>query len=440
MHSELVLTREGLNILIDAETHVEQKQILVGRSEFSGRIQWLIHSENQSETNSLWPAVVIHCDNMSKVGDYRRKLLRDTSAKHSLRLLVGKGNANGILLGYESTPKGTREVTVVRILEPKLPIIHFTQEPRTYSSVDPISTQRWSRTITALGLEHWQRLRELDCVILGCGRAGSQVAATLAGMGVRLISLVDAHVLKQHHVGEMSGVCDGDVGDQKTAAFASFLRQSNKSRNPSDLVVKAVPSSVTSMNSLAALKNADFVFCCVDNATEKLAASFLAATYLKPLIAIDTQVGVSVPESSTGLPFHAEAHVRLTVPGESCLACLGRLPQFSSMDFRSRNRPNELLRDSNQPISTPTAHLASLTGLAANLSIRLFEDYMCNRVSGSQWLQIAYRGNDATPAISDQRTGTADCPVCKLTGTGDGGLQRFSRLVEQVSYWQFRTS
>ena len=85
---------------------------------------------------------------------------------------------------------------------------------------------RWSRTIGAPGgLDVWRRPVSLRVAVVGVGRTGSLVAASLVRLGVADLTLIDADILEDHSLPEMDVVTAADLGQPKAEAVAAGLRR-----------------------------------------------------------------------------------------------------------------------------------------------------------------------------------------------------------------------
>jgi len=427
---ELVLTASALRSLMSDRASVRRP---VGLSRLRSRTQWLANSRLSHE-GCLLPEAEIRFASDQHSFHTIRKQLRSGFSDSKMTMVVGYQRAMGLITAFTACEGAQREIDSIRIIAPGLAKIDLSSRHTTsVSSETQPSSQYWSGTVGALGEEPWRRLTTLNCMIVGCGRTGSQLAMALLKLGVQSITLVDPDVLENHNLGEMSCVSVADLGRSKAQAIADRLNATTILDDKRTSVVQPVSCGIMSLQSLVALKRSDFVFCCVDNPNARLAATFLSASYLKPLIDIGTRVpsAIGSDRGPKGLD------LRLTIPGEACLACLGGLPQ---MDANFSPSIDESI-DSQFGIPRTAenrASLASINGIAVNLALKLFEDFVCGHVPASRWLQIDF-SNDGIPSIlQEDGLGAIGCPVCEMAGSGDAAPQHFARTVEDVSYWQFR--
>jgi len=123
------------------------------------------------------------------------------------------------------------------------------------------------------------------------------------------------------------------------------------------------------------------------------------------------------------------ADVRLTLPGERCLECLGGLadPEGARHALASAEaeRAARLDRDWR---AERAGSLRSLNQLAAAVALRLWEDLVAERVRSSTWLHVEFdhAGRLSVTDRTAPRSGT--CRLCGLAGWGEAGLARVAEL------------
>lgn len=303
---------------------------------------------------------------------------------------------------------------------------------------------RWSRTIGALGgKEVWQRLVRLRIGIVGCGRTGSLVAATVARLGVRQITLIDPDLVELHNLGEMDVVTSDDVGQAKAAALADRLRLQSPG---SSAILLPITEPLTAPAARAAAQACDVLFCCADNDAARLATAVIATLYHKVLLDIGT--GVFFPATGSDnaasaqtarptttthanlppaipAPRRMGGDVRLILPGDGCLLCAGNLANYQ--------QAVEDLCHHRLPTTTSAGwrrqragSLHTLNQLAAALGVQMLQDVVAERIVATTWAQIECdeAGQLAVnyPAVRQQSEQRA-CALCAKAGLGDEGLR-----------------
>ena len=344
----------------------------------------------------------------------------------TIALGLGVGPAAGHLAAACRTANGWLSLDRVRVVAPGLPTLALKQESAwtTGQSDESTSHEVWSRTIGALGENAWRRLRELRIVVVGCGRTGSLLSASLRRMPVKEITLIDADRVEPHNLGEMEGVDLDDLRRTKVAAVADHLR---RQRLPGPAAIETVPESVLSLSALVAIKRADWVFCCVDHAAARLATAFLAALYLKPMIDIGTGILQEGAQRVMG------ASVRLVEPGR-CLLCLGGVADLQAARETLLRPPA-----ADPPAAQPqdfrqqrAGSLRSLNQLGVGLAVRLLEEYMQGALQGSAWLQWEMAPGGVGQLQQREADLQPNCPLCRAAGGGDDALPRLQSMVSSL--------
>jgi len=308
---------------------------------------------------------------------------------------------------------------------------------------------RWSRTIGALGgKEIWRRLVVLRIGIVGCGRTGSLVAATLARLGVRQITLIDPDLVELHNLGEMDVVTGDDVGKAKAAAIADRLRPQTPR---SSAILLPIIAPITAPAAREAAKECDVLFCCADNDAARLATAVIATLYHKVLIDIGTgvffhttggddaegrgarQIARSNAAAQTTLPSSSPSpaprrmggDVRLILPADGCLLCAGNLANYQQAveDLCNHRQPVAVGADWRRQRA---GSLRTLNQLAAALGVQMLQDLVAERVSATTWAQVECdevgKLEVSYPAERRQSEQRA-CALCAKGGLGDEGFR-----------------
>jgi ThiF family protein len=208
-------------------------------------------------------------------------------------LLVGRHQQRGHVRGIVGLPDHARtSAHALHLVGPGMLTVPLQQtqtpgqELHREAGASLARTERWSRTIGALGLEVWQRLVGLRYALIGLGRTGSRVALALTHLGVRHLTLIDPDRLEVHNLGEMVSVTAADLGRLKVEAVAAGLRA--MAAPEADRLL--VPTSMTQWQALHAAQACDVLITCVDHDGARLAAQAVATLFCKPLLDIATGV------------------------------------------------------------------------------------------------------------------------------------------------------
>jgi hypothetical protein len=283
-------------------------------------------------------------------------------------------------------------------------------------------------------------------------------------MGVGRLVLVDPDLVEIHNLDAMDGLDETDVGRPKVLAIAAFL-----SRHFPALDILAFPVGVESGGALEALAACDILISAPDSGHARLMVATVAAVYLRPHLDVGTGVfrganvattaagiGMAGPDERTGAAvmtgsggvgslrgarraepqaellggeamtagpgvgigrrtrLDAGADVRLVLPGEGCLLCVGGI-----------RRPNRARRNADWRTER-AGSLRTLNQIGAHLGLHLIERLFSGDLAASSWLQL--RTPPAAPftlASVPIRRDPA-CPLCARAGHGDlaFGLER----------------
>lgn len=341
---------------------------------------------------------------------------RDLLARVSAGVLAAAVDfrRRGMTAGYDAAlhrPGGAIEpIELVQVIGPGMPLLRnrgaVLPEPL------PLQRERWSRLIGALGETVWDRLHECSVAVVGAGRTGSLVATSLARMGVRELALIDPDRVELHNLDAMDGVGIDALGEPKARALTRSLRLIQPA-----LQIHPCVTSITALAAFPRVRQSDLLVTCVDDDGARWVASCLATLYLRPHIDIGTGIFGEGAERQMG------ADVRLLVPGDGCILCVGGLTREEQVAAVRQSYVQEVrMRQSRHWRAERAGSLRSLNQLAAGLAIRLVEDFLAGRIRGSTWIRLSFStaGEPSIETVPSERP--LRCPLCALRGRGDGGI------------------
>ncbi|MEN2981406.1 MAG: ThiF family adenylyltransferase [Thermus sp.] len=312
-------------------------------------------------------------------------------------MVLVRVDQEGLLAGYIYQDPFLHSVPI-RLVAPGLP-----QEPP--PSLSPPSQAR-SRVAGALG-EGWGRLPGLQVLVAGAGRLGGLAAQLLLQGGVRRLVLVDPDgVMEENLDGGVFG--PGDVGRPKVEALRDHLLR----LDPGAEVV-ALPVGVEDLECLPRVKAADALVVATDWDRPRAALGAMAAAYLKPLLDLGTEVD---REGRAG------GEVRLLLPGEGCVVCMGGLahPEEAGEERRP-SRPWWEERGGSLP---------GLNALVAGLGVEALLGFLAGRGGRGLWVRVEWDGEG--PRFSRPPWSPREGCLCGLAGVGDEGL---GQAVDLVRNW-----
>ena len=264
---------------------------------------------------------------------------------------------------------------------------------------------RYGRQAGALGPLALAALQNATIAVVGVGRTGSALAHTLTRAGASVLVMDPDLHLAAHNL-------DGDVhplheGRPKAEAVARWLRPLARPGAVVDARLLDVASPVAGM----LLARAEAIVSCVDDDRARFWCAAWAAALHRPHL----DVGVSAGPGAMG------ADIRLTVPADGCLACIGgfadpaRLPVHADLDRRDEPQDfRQRRRGSSRSWGMAAAHLG----------LRLLEGLYAGTVAGSRFRRIEEDGRGQLRATDQTAGRAARCPLCgTLCGAGIEGMR-----------------
>jgi molybdopterin/thiamine biosynthesis adenylyltransferase len=332
-------------------------------------------------------------------------------------LMVGRGLRRGRAQGYVQVAADLRPIDRLKIVGPGMHILRLQSSAAGQASGPEVSharRERWSRTIGALGLDVYRRLVGLSYGIIGLGRTGSIIADALSyGWGVTQILAIDPDVVETVNLGEMSIVGESDCGLIKSQAVARHLVSSG-GLSPR---VTAVETSITHVRAMHAIQTCDALFGCVDSDGARLATSALATLFCKPYLDIATGIHGEGAGRQMGID------IRMVLPGERCLLCMGGIadPTHAWRMLSSAEAEQEFYAYRHWR-QERAGSLRSLNQLAASVALRLWEDFVAERVAESTWIHIEFDHSGRMGLYYEPVNTTSTCRLCQLAGMAQDGL------------------
>lgn len=137
--------------------------------------------------------------------------------------------------------------------------------------------ERYDRNIRLFGEEGQETLRQIKVAVVGVGGLGTHVVQQLAHLGVGHISLIDSEELDTTNLNRYVGTRPDDVGKPKVDIAAQNITNMDLG-----IEVKAIFDSLVSKKAFDAIKEADYVFGCLDSEGARLILNELCLAYKRP--------------------------------------------------------------------------------------------------------------------------------------------------------------
>ena len=338
------------------------------------------------------------------------------------------GSLSGRIIDETGIPRPLSAVQVVdHRLELSRPITNGASRP------DATDVMRSSRQIDALTEHGWLQRQALRMACIGTGRTGHLWTSTLIDVHLRQVTMIDHDLVELHNLGEMTDLSEQDIGRPKVEALADAFRRRVGS---AFIQIDPIAKSVLSWEALSAIKECDFISCCVDDDAARLACGLLAAAYLKPLL--DFGSSILLPPSRSGSKvsqLRMGTDIRLILP-DACLACMGGVADrsFAPHDLAAAldgiTLPAPRIRDWR---TERAGSLRSLNGVGVHLALRLLEDFCSGQVTSSRWVRFEVAATGEMRLNYPEWQPVAHCPVCALRGQGDAVFGRLDQLWQPLS-------
>jgi len=326
-----------------------------------------------------------------------------SSSQVVVGLVLGSGSAAGRWVGLIWESGETRVLDGFRLVGPGMRRVTLESPPHDTASKAEVLHGRSSRTRGALGQEVWQRVRSSRVAIIGAGRNGSAAALTLTMLGVAGIVLIDADRDEIHNLdATLESVPEG-IGLFKAINRVEALRRFR----PDDLEALPICRSLLDPGVSDELRGVDLVVTCVDQDAPRLAAATVANRLGKVHLDIGTGVFVNRQER------HVGGDIRLFLPGEACVQCLGGLADPEQARYEVSAPAGALRRGPRQEwFEQRAGSLITINLVAVNVGIQLWLDLLAGRVTESRWCRLEWTQRGELRVQEMQRP-TGACSICR---------------------------
>lgn len=296
-----------------------------------------------------------------------------------------------------------RTIEEIRITGARLPLLRRDRDR--YVTPWEENPQRFSRQRGVIGDAVQSRIGDSSVTVIGSGGMGSIMAVQLAMLGVGELRLIDDDTLGVENLERTFGVGPDELGQPKVAVIAKHLRTLRP-----DMLVHALPRSATSGDATNFLaKRSDLVLTCVDAESCRLRIAEL----VQVTNTIHVDIGTSIQRDQAG-ELSMFGDIRLCLPGQGCLACIGGISNLELQRRLLRPRPSGSLppRLPRSWNNQRAGSLVSLNTMTAGIVIQLWLDMLTGARTTSIWFRLLWdaRQNLRTDmaAVSNDET----CSVC----------------------------
>lgn len=324
-------------------------------------------------------------------------------------LVLGFGPSAGRWVGVVNHAGEQHELTGITLVGSGMRRI-VSDERWTVQPTAELNGEQWSRTRGALGETVFGQVRSAQVAVIGASRNGSVAATTLAMLGVSRIVLVDNDRDEWHNLSATIGATSRGIGRPKVSNRAEFLHDI---RGP-QLQVVPLATSVLDASVLDHLRSVDLVVTCVDRDAPRLAAALVANRLGKLHLDIGTGVFRGEPADAAPSVARLGGDIRLCLPREACVACLGGLRRFDEAWYELSSPPGILRRGPRRRWNDERAgSLVTVNQIAVNLGIQMWLDLLAGRIAESRWCQLEWTQQTAVPQITTETESSPTCTICR---------------------------
>lgn len=264
---------------------------------------------------------------------------------------------------------------------------------------------RWTRTIEAVGgrATH-DRVRKATVNLIGCSRAGTLAATMFTALGVRRLTLLDGDKIEPHNLDGMFLATPEDIGSNKAVTLGRRLVDFRP-----ELAATVLPRRFGVKLSEPTLEDADLVVTCVDQDGPRLRAARMARQQLIPHL----DIGTGVRTGDDGQRVIA-ADVRLLLPGEGCVRCVGGLGDLEAAEYENWAPPGALPLRGSQPwhAAGRLGSLITVNSMAVATGIQSWLDLLAGDLPGSIWHRLRWQIGGSWEVESGIVGADEDCTVC----------------------------
>lgn len=267
-----------------------------------------------------------------------------------------------------------------------------------------MNQERYNRQVRFFKKEGQDRIHATRVAIVGVGGLGSHVVQQLAFLGVGEMTVIDEDVSDITNFNRLIGAHYND--HLSKLAKVAIMERMVHEIDPS-IKITGIEKNLISKEGFDAVKNADFVFGCVDNDGPRLVLTELCSAYKRPYFDLASEI---IPDSQ----LYYGGRVCFSNGGQGCLACLDEISSnevmeyFMSKEARDDRRKIYGLPVEGQQDSGPS--VVTLNGVVASLATTEF----MVQVTGIRQARrlVNYHGDSSKVTVATDEP-IADCYYCK---------------------------
>jgi len=260
----------------------------------------------------------------------------------------------------------------------------------------------YSRHIEAFGREGQERLRSLRVGVVGASGTGSHVCQQLIRLGVGELLVIDPDVIERANLNRVVTAveADAEVLAHKVDAVASHAAATGSSTR-----VEPISGDVLNSEVHAGLMDMDAIFGCTDTIASRALLNRIAIQHFIPYWDCGTEI-------SRGGELRAYARLRVVLPGEPCLYCMGVIDPVALRAelLPPADQEREIALGYIHGAAGPAPAVVSINGVVASLAVSSFLRWAVgtSAIEGGEWVYRNYAGD----VRRQGHRRDPSCPVC----------------------------
>lgn len=263
---------------------------------------------------------------------------------------------------------------------------------------------RYSRLEGAIDPLPLEDLQGMTATIVGAGRSASLLSMQLASLGVARLRIADPDRMELGNLDAMPFHSPSDVGKLKVECLAKKIR-----RHRPDIRLSLFAKSIRSADAHRFLaERSDGVFTAVDDDLPRLIVARECRRLLMPHLDISTSVQRNRGERTIS------ADVRLMLPGQGCLACVGRPPNLETLMLELNDSYDCIPRLRRLPWNQQRAgSLITINSMAVGAGVQMWLETLAGRIRNSFWQRIAWTAREGLVCNAGEVGPEPNCAICQ---------------------------
>lgn len=256
--------------------------------------------------------------------------------------------------------------------------------PQSYEKLDEDFHSLHSRNLLLFGEDNFKRISNSKLGCIGAGGLMNPFIIQASHHGYKNFVIIDPDKLEIHNCNRFLGYKKSHLGKFKVDILNDILQDFS-----SEIHVEKIPVFFPDTLSIEVLSTCDVLVAGVDNDYSRLQIQILALALGKPYL--DLGSGVVLKDNLSLHPQVDErgGQIKLFVPGEACISCMGLNP-VTVKDFRATQM--DINRGYIQGTELTPPSILSLNSTIASMGIKVLTDFLTD--TGTRIRHLKYNEKD----------------------------------------------